>query len=1001
MLNCCYIFFFIFCTLTQQVCAQSSEYRHQVIGTRDGLQSSKIFTLYQHQNRQLFIGTELGVSIYNGYDFTNIQYSNNKEQVGRILAITSDSSGGTWMGGDNGLFYFSKNGIKKITIAGRSSIAIECLTTDAAGTVWIGEVAGLYQVDKKLILALYNTNTAILHTKVFKGFTKRVFGLQTDRYLNVYACSYEGVFLFRKGASGAETIWQNPTPLNYVRSVTAHSPDSVYWNCYDRQPMQKLNGKLGSINHKEFIGRTVFIHHNTPYSLTSSGVALINEQVFKPLVNFESLTNLAHAAIIDAEGNIWVGSWEGLIKFRKSGFRQYQLQHPRNTDAFSLLETKNGELLIGGNRGRIFTKKNEIIAPHTEFPLMFERAEMHAMYEHSDGSLWFGSGYQGITRYKNKTLRNWNGKTDELQNNNCEAIIDAGNGKLFACTEKGVTIINPAIENAIVGYYPFKTKYAFYPELFGGIHSGNNAWFFYGSQGLYQLKNGFLQEDFILGLGFQSVYINKIVKDKNAHYWIATLGHGLLKCQVKDGRMVLMKQFARRKGTYSNDVLSVLVDKNNRVWLADYMSLSVLVNDEKTEQLISYNEEDGLLSSYYQTLKLEQQKNGTIWGLTTMGVIAFHPDSLYQNNLAPSLSINHLTINNNDTAGRFTLAGNDLQNGTSFSYKQNSLQFNFTGVSLTDPSKIRYAFRLKELDSNWTIGKERFVNYNFLRAGRYVFELKASNNNNVWTAQPLQFSFIIKPPFWQTGWFILLCSIAVGLFIYLLFKNRVNRVKEKAAIRQQLAELEGKALRAQMNPHFIFNSLNAIQECIVMEKISAAYEYLARFSKLLRMVLHNSEKNLVSLQEEMEMIKLYLELESLRFKNSFEYNIQIDDTIDCEMAEVPPLLLQPFIENAIWHGLRNKAGTKKLSISCTGDSNGISCTILDNGIGREKAKEIKAGKIGASHFESRGMLLSKQRMHMMNLEQHEKFNVHILDLYDELGKACGTKVILYLPQILN
>ena len=1001
MLKSCYIFFLFFCSLTHLVLAQPSEYRHQIIGTRDGLQSSKIFTLYQHKSRQLYIGTELGISIYNGYDFTNIQYSSNNEQLGRILAITSDSSGGTWLGGDNGLFYVSKDAIKKIAIASRPSIAIESLTTDAGGTVWIGEVNGLYQVDKKLIPALYNTNKAILHTTVFNGFTKRVYGLHTDRYLNVYACSFEGVYLFRKEAAHAEIIWQNPSPLNYVRSVTALSPDSIYWNCYDRQPMQKINGQFSSVMHKDFIGRTVFIHNNQPYSLTTSGVALIDDKVFKPLINFDYLTNLAHAAIIDAEENIWIGSWEGLIKFRKTGFKQYQLKHPRNIDAFSLLETKKGELLIGGNRGRIFIKKENDIVPHSSFPLMFERAELMTMYEHTDGSFWFGSGYQGISRYKNKRIRNWNGKTDELQNNNCEAIFDNGNGKLFACTEKGVTIINPETENAIQGYYPFKKNYVFHPELFGGINAGNNQWFFYGSQGIYQLKNEFLEDDSISGLGFHSVYINKIAKDKNANYWIATLGHGLLKCHFKNGRMVLVKQFNQQNGTPSDDILSVLIDKNNNVWLADYMSLSLLVNNEKKEQIISFNENDGLLSSYYQTLKLQQQKNGTIWGLTTMGVIAFHPDSLARNNLPPQLSIDFITINNNDTAGRFSIAGKLLKTGTSFSYKENSLQFNFIAISLTDPSKIRYAYRLKELDSNWTTGTQRAVNYNFLSAGKYIFELKASNNSNVWTGEPLQFLFIIKPPFWQTWWFLLLCFITGGFLIYLLFRNRVKRIKEKASIRQQLAELEGKALRAQMNPHFIFNSLNAIQECIVMEKIDAAYEYLARFSKLLRMVLNNSEKNIISLQEEMEMISLYLELESLRFKNAFEYSIHIDESVDTEMAGVPPLLLQPFIENAIWHGLRNKEGEKKLFISCTDNANGISCTIIDNGVGREKAKEIKAGKMGASNFESKGMVLSEQRMRMMNLKHHEKFDLQIHDLYDEKGSACGTKVILQLPQLLT
>ncbi len=1000
MQNVRLVLFLLLTVFTYPGFSQPDEYRHEIIGTREGLQSSKIYALHQHASRRLWIGTELGVSIYNGYDFTNIQYSSSNVLVGRVLAIASDQAGGTWIGGDNGLFYAWKDGIKKITIAGRTSFAVECISTDAAGNVWVGEINGLYRIDAGSINTFYESPAATMPGDVYGKFNKRVYALHTDRFLNLYVAGFDGVFMFPNKSRNAQLIWQNPDQGNYVRSVAALSPDSVYWNCYDSPVMQKINGVVSSLPNPGFSGRNVFVHNSRAYALTTSGIAAIYPKSLDLLVSSENLSNLVPAALIDAEGNNWLGSWEGLIKFRKTGFKQQQLNHPRNTDAFSFLENRSGELLIGGNRGRVFKKEGNTMIPDPSFPLMFEKAELMTMYQHKDGSYWFGSGYQGISRFKNQKVRNWNGKTDELQNNNCESIFDAGNGKLFACTEKGVTIIDPLKENAIEGYYNYAKDYVLHPELFGGINA-DDTWLFYGSQGLYRLENGLLRDDSIMGLSYPSVYINKIVKDKHGQYWIATLGHGLLKCRIKNSRLLLVKKFDHSNGLPSDNILSVLVDKNNHVWSADYMSLNLLQNDENKERLSSFNEKDGLLNSYYQTMKLEQQKNGSIWGLTTMGIISFHPDSLNSNKLPPLVTLDGLTINDNDAASRVFLTGSTLKTGLDLSYTENSARFNFTALSLSDPSKIRYSYRLKGLDSNWTMSTTRTANYNFLRPGKYIFQVLASNNNNVWTTSPVQFSFTIHPPFWQTWWFLSLCILAAGFLMYALFRARVKRIKEKEAIRQQLAELEGKALRAQMNPHFIFNSLNAIQECIVMEKIDAAYEYLARFSKLLRMVLNNSEKNLISLQEEMEMITLYLELEALRFKNSFEYSIHIDDNIDIEMAEVPPLLLQPFIENAIWHGLRNKEGEKKLWVSCTASTNGLTCTIIDNGVGREKSQEIKAAKIGTAAFESRGMVLSEQRMQMMNLGHHEKFDVQVQDLYDDEGHATGTKVILQLPQILN
>ncbi|MEK7224394.1 MAG: histidine kinase, partial [Bacteroidota bacterium] len=424
----------------------------------------------------------------------------------------------------------------------------------------------------------------------------------------------------------------------------------------------------------------------------------------------------------------------------------------------------------------------------------------------------------------------------------------------------------------------------------------------------------------------------------------------------------MRKQYDSRSGLPSEIALSVLIDKNGNVWWGDYMSFSVLINPGKEEQLITFNEKDGLLSSYYQTLKFEQEQNGTIWGLTSIGVVSFHPDSIALNNLPPALLINGVSVNGDE---------NNLSASSSpeFSYNHSSLQFCYTAICLTDPSKIRYAYRIKELDTDWTYTNNRNVEFNFLSSGLYTFELKACNNNNVWTGRPLQYHFTINPPWWQTWWFRVLAILLIAGIVYYFFRRRIKRIKRNAALNQQFAELEAKAIRAQMNPHFIFNSLNAIQESIVTEKIDAAYDYLSRFSKLLRLVLDNSDKNLIPLNSELETIRLYLSLESLRFSQSFSYTIENDEKLDKEDIYIPSLLLQPFVENAIWHGLINKEGEKQLHIHFSEKQGKLQCVIEDNGVGRAKAAEIKEQKLGAGRFESKGTRLAMQRIEILNKEK--------------------------------
>ena len=262
--------------------------------------------------------------------------------------------------------------------------------------------------------------------------------------------------------------------------------------------------------------------------------------------------------------------------------------------------------------------------------------------------------------------------------------------------------------------------------------------------------------------------------------------------------------------------------------------------------------------------------------------------------------------------------------------------------------------------------------------------------------QSLQYHFTIRPPFWQTWWFRILVISLTGALVVAFFGIRMRTFKAKAAIKQQLAELEAKAIRAQMNPHFIFNSLNAIQESIVTEKVDAAYDYLSRFSKLLRMVLDNSEKNLIPLSSELETIRLYLSLEALRFSQSFSYIIEVDEQVDKDDIYIPSLLLQPFAENAIWHGLINKEGEKKLLLHFDEKNGSLECVIQDNGVGRARATEIKQQKLGAGHFESKGTRLALQRIEILNRERPGSASIETIDLFDDSGNAAGTKVLIRL-----
>lgn len=227
--------------------------------------------------------------------------------------------------------------------------------------------------------------------------------------------------------------------------------------------------------------------------------------------------------------------------------------------------------------------------------------------------------------------------------------------------------------------------------------------------------------------------------------------------------------------------------------------------------------------------------------------------------------------------------------------------------------------------------------------------------------------------------------------------KRKHEVEKKVlAIEKELFDIQQKALQLQMNPHFIFNSLNAIQSFVIASNTDKAIHYLSKFSQLMRLILSNSRETSIPVKDELTALKHYMDIERLRFDNKFDYELEIDNNIDQEFMEIPPMIIQPFVENAIIHGLVHSPDQGHIKISLQLQKNFIFCTIEDNGVGRKKAQEIRdaSGIIRRS----RGMLITRERLEILNKQNKEKFSVQVTDLHNDSNIPSGTRVdinILY------
>lgn len=483
-------------------------------------------------------------------------------------------------------------------------------------------------------------------------------------------------------------------------------------------------------------------------------------------------------------------------------------------------------------------------------------------------------------------------------------------------------------------------------------------------------------------LNFSFADPRSILDDGDA-IWL-TGRNGLLRYRH---RLDKLSAYTVANGLAQNFTFSLCVDARQNLWVGSLGGVDVYNPRKDFFQNVIAHPTESLMDAFGQALPLGDHlcfiSGNKVFLIDPEKALAQKTDIVYKL-LLQEMVVNGLAVDWNNS---------DLHQ---LRYTENSFVFRFGLLDYIKLTGAKYYYYLEGLDDTWIENRvPGEVSYGLLSPGNYVFHVKAVDATGKAVSGEINLPFEIQPPFWKRWWFGALLLLLLFIIGYHFYKRRVNKIKKEAAIRQQLTELESKALRAQMNPHFIFNSLNAIQELVVTKDVDAAYDYLSRFSKLLRQVLNNSEKSLIPLSDELSMLRLYLELESLRFRSAFTYHIGLHPRLDVENLLVPPLLLQPFIENALWHGLMLKEGEKRLHINVAAEGSQLVCSIRDNGIGRKKAQEIKAQKIGAAHLQSKGMELSKHRLALLQ-QSGVSTSIQIEDLYED-NTPSGTSVRITVP----
>ena len=457
----------------------------------------------------------------------------------------------------------------------------------------------------------------------------------------------------------------------------------------------------------------------------------------------------------------------------------------------------------------------------------------------------------------------------------------------------------------------------------------------------------------------------------NSTLLVGTRGSGLC---VKNGENVEI--ISTKNGLISNSIESIEVENDHIVWIASSRGLSKIIFTSFMPlrySITNIGRADGILSNSIKSIKLHLD---TLHVLSDNSIYRFHKNYSVDT-LPPRFYLTHLFVNDKRIR---------LDTSLIFPYNENNFEFGFQGIYFKDHGGCNYEYSL-DGGVSWTLTNNVSLSFHNLSSGDYTFMIRAVNANGI-RSKTEKIDFTILPLFLNTWWFYSLSLACILLIVILISRQLIRQSMQK----NRMTQLELTALRSQMNPHFTFNSINSIQHFLAKNTPQEAIDFTSKFSRLIRMILNNSSKELISVKDEISAVKLYLDIEKTRLNNRFDYSIELASEIDENFDRIPSIIIQPYVENAIWHGLLNKEGKGTIKIKLEKKEKGIKCTIEDDGIGRLRAQELKSNS--QMREKSFGMSLTRERVKLLNGKK-QKLNVLVIDLKDNLGKPVGTRVEIY------
>ncbi len=925
---------------------KNRRFKHYSDTTRHGIGKVEINDLELDKNGTLWVATVNGLYKFDpGTDQFTREFPVSTISAANIVSV-EPAGQGIYFAQPDALFFRQENGGVRQIAASLRAGSIHDLYTDTGGLLWIGASNGLFCLEPP---ARQITEIAALRKTAVNAMTR-----QGNQWL---ICTNKGMYVLQsatKAVEGPLYVQLNGInqQVNNLRLAYTAS-NGITWFCSNTRKLYKTDALKERFRHApidlmepmkgasafcelfEYSPGVLLIPRTEGASLFDLYTGKITRFPYAPPYNRQGWSKGVTCFLEEGDSSLWIGTVGGLFLFDKKRGRFEPLEQQ-----FSALK-------------------------------QLRSACMRKIHRDRKGNLWLATWGHGLFKinFRQHTIRQYNNSIahQTAYINASRTILETRNGDLWFGTRGG-----------LLKYLEAKDSFLVYRNIPSNpaSMSENTAFCLY--------------------------------EDAEGNIWSGSYGGGLNHLDVKTGKF---RHYTTADGLLNNNVFSLIPDQKNKLWLLSFNGITLFDPAQKTFRAFTHDQ--GLLNTAFDGFLYGKSRySNTLFFGGTRGIDYFSPERVSASDHIPRVWFTDFKLFNETVPvsggaapeGKFTLPQDVLfTKQITLRYDQNVIGFDYAALDYTSPQTIQYAYQLVGFDTAWQyVRDKRSVTFTNLNPGDYTLKIKASNSDGVWDIEERNVNSIliaVTPPWWHSWPFRISVLLAVAGMVTVFYNYRIRQIREretlKTALNQRIAQVKMEALRSQMNPHFVFNCLSSLKLFVEKQETEKASDHISKFAALLRRVLDDArtETETITLERELDTLKRYVELETIRFKEKFEFRLDISPGINLQNIEIPPLILQPYVENAILHGLQHKtAGKGLLLVQVLDGKDQVKIVVEDNGVGREAAKAIKARN--PVQQPSHGLNVTAERLEYFSQKHHIRTSVETTDLLSPDGQASGTRVIL-------